>query len=152
MIDVEHAKSLELAPLTFEVERGRLRAFARSIGETDPIYLDTDAARAAGHRDLLVPPTFVFSMSLEADRPFGYLEDLGVDLGQILHGEQRFDYRAPMHAGDTLVLQDRIVDVFDKRGGAMEFVVKDTEVRRDGELVATGRTTIIVRHPEAVAA
>ncbi len=152
MIDKEQAKSLDLAPLTFEVERGRLRAFARSIGEADPVYLDVDAARAAGHRDLPVPPTFIFSMSLEAERPFGYLEELGVDLRYILHGEQRFDYRAVMFAGDTLVLQDRIIDVFDKRGGAMEFVVKDTEVRRADELVGTARSIVIIRHPEAAAA
>ncbi len=40
------------------MERGRLRMFAAAIGETDPIYTDVEAARAAGHPDLPVPPTF----------------------------------------------------------------------------------------------
>lgn len=151
MIDRAQALALEIAPLRFEVERGRLRAFARSIGETDPIYLDVGAARAAGHRDLPVPPTFFFSMSLEAERPFGYLEALGVDMRFVLHGEQSFDYRQLAYAGDELVLQDRIADVYDKRGGAMEFVVKDTEVHRGDELVATARSVVVVRRPEVAA-
>ncbi len=150
MIDRESALALELAPLPFEVERGRLRAFARSIGETNPVYRDVDAARAAGHRDLPVPPTFFFSMSMETDRPFGYLEALGVDLRFVLHGEQSFDYHAMAYAGDELVLQDRITDVYDKRGGAMEFVVKETEVHRAEELLATARSVVVLRHPEAV--
>ena len=95
MIDTGLAKVAGLSPLAFDVERGRLRAFARSIGETDPIYHDVDAARAAGHRDLLVPPTFFFSMTLETDEPFGYLKTLGVDLRFVLHGEQSFDYQRP---------------------------------------------------------
>lgn len=151
MIDVEKALALELPPLTFEVERGRLRSFARSIGETDAVYTDVEAARAIGHHDLPVPPTFFFSMTLETARPFGYLEALGVDVRHVLHGEQKFDYHEPAYAGDTLVLQDRIIDVFDKRGGAMEFVVKQTEVRRDGDLIATATCVVVVRHPEVAA-
>ena len=81
MIDREAALAYRFAPVRFEVERGRLRAFARAIGEPDPIYSDLDAARAAGHRDLPVPPTFFFGMTLEAERPFDYLEHLGVELG-----------------------------------------------------------------------
>ena len=41
-----------------EVEKGRLRFFAKAIGETDPVYFDEKAAKAAGHPGLLVPPTF----------------------------------------------------------------------------------------------
>lgn len=150
MIDAAKARSLDLEPLTFEVERGRLRAFARSIGETDPVYTDVEAARAAGHPDLLVPPTFFFSMSLERDAPFGYLAVLGVDLRHVLHGEQTFAYHRLAHARDVLLLQDRIVDVHDKRGGAMQLVVKETEVRRDAELVAIATSVLVVRHPDVV--
>lgn len=151
MIGIEEANALTFAPLTFEVERGRLRAFARAIGETDPVYLDVGAARAAGHPDLPVPPTFFFSMSLEKDDPLGFLETLGVDLRFVLHGEQSFDYHRMAHAGDVLVLQDRITDVHDKRGGSMEFIVKETEVHRTGTLIATAKSVLIVRHPEPAA-
>jgi hypothetical protein len=89
VIDAEKARALVFPSFAVEVERGRLRFFAKSIGETDPVYTDVDAARRAGHRDLPVPPTFFFSLALEAPDPFGYLGALGVDLRSILHGEQR---------------------------------------------------------------
>jgi acyl dehydratase len=148
MIDRDAALALELAPLSIEIERGRLRAFARSIGETDPVYIDPEAAHAAGHRDLLVPPTFFFSMTLESNAPFGYLDSLGVDMRFVLHGEQSFEYFRLAYAGDLLVLQDRITDVQVKRGGALELVVKETDVRRGDVVVATASSVVVVKHPE----
>ncbi|WP_206443143.1 MaoC family dehydratase N-terminal domain-containing protein [Candidatus Protofrankia californiensis] len=147
-IDVDTAKALQFDPLTVDVERGRLRFFAKSIGETDPVYVDVDAARAADHRDLPVPPTFFFSLSLEAPGPFRYLDQLGIDLRHVLHGEQSFAYQRLAYAGDRLSLQDRIVDVFAKRGGTLEFLIKQADVTRDDELVAELRTTLVVRNPE----
>ncbi|MEU6264637.1 MaoC family dehydratase N-terminal domain-containing protein [Saccharopolyspora shandongensis] len=150
-IDAARAKELEFEPLTVEVERGRLRFFSATIGETDPVYLDVDAAKAAGHRDLPVPPTFFFSLGLEAPDPFGYLDVLGIDLRQVLHGEQSFEYHSLAYARDQLTLQDRIVDVYDKRGGALEFVVKQTAITRASEPIADMRSVIVVRNPEVTA-
>jgi MaoC dehydratase-like protein len=36
----------------YEVGREKLREFAVAVGETDPVYHDEAAARAAGHPDL----------------------------------------------------------------------------------------------------
>lgn len=148
-IDADRARALEFEPLTVDVERGRLRFFAETIAETNPIYLDVAAAQAAGHRDVPVPPTFYFSLALEAPKPFGYLDALGVDLRHVLHGEQSFVYHALAYAGDRLVLQDRITDVYAKRGGSLEFVVKQTDVSRKDEPIAELTTVIVVRHPAA---
>jgi len=150
-VNVERALALEFPTIDVEVERGRLRFFAKAIGETDPIYTDLDAARQAGHRDLPVPPTFYFSLSLEAAEPFAYLDQLGVDLRRILHGEQRFEYAALAYAGDTLTLSERIVDVTSKRGGAMELITKQTDIRREDEDVARVTAVIVVRNPEVTA-
>ena len=56
-------------PFTVEVEKGRLRMFAKAIGETDPIYTDEAAAQAAGYRSLPVPPTFLFCLEMEQPDP-----------------------------------------------------------------------------------
>lgn len=135
------------ADLTVTVERGRLRFFAKAIGETDPTYIDVDAARSAGHNDLPVPPTFFFSLDLERPNPFAYLTDLGVDLRRVLHGEQGFTYHAMAHAGDELTLRSSITDLYTRKGGALEFVVRETEVTRSGEPVATLRNVAVVQNP-----
>ncbi len=77
---------------TLLITRSRPRAFARSTGQTDPRYTEVDAAREAGHRDLPVPPTFFFSIGLEAPDPFRRFTELGIDLRAVLHGEQEFRY------------------------------------------------------------
>ncbi len=141
-----------LQALTVVIERGRLRFFADAIGETDPVYLDVEAARAAGFPDLPVPPTFLYGLALEGPDPFGWITDLGVDLRFILHGTQRFDYHAMAFAGDEVELRPRITDVYEKRNGALEFLVIDTEVTRSEKTIATMTQTIVVRHPEKDAA
>ncbi|MFF0496490.1 MaoC family dehydratase N-terminal domain-containing protein [Nocardia aobensis] len=147
-IDTEAALALPFDPITVDVERGRLRLFAKAIGETSPIYTVVDAARQAGHPDLPVPPTFFYSLELETPDPFGYLAALGVDLRRVLHGEQSFAYHRPAHAGDTLTLRPRIVDVYSKKGGALDFLVKHTSISRGAEPVAEATSVLVVRNPE----
>ena len=40
------------------VGREKVREFARAVFATNPINLDPEAARAAGHADVVAPPTF----------------------------------------------------------------------------------------------
>lgn len=131
------------------VETGRLRAFARAIGETDPAYHDEEAARAAGHASLPVPPTYLFCLEmLDSTRPLAWLEDMGVNLLHILHGEQKFVYERVAVAGETLRFDSVLDDVFDKKNGALRFFVKKTRVTDEqGGAVAALTTTIVVRRP-----
>ncbi len=137
----------ELFDATFAIERGRLRFFAEAIGETDPIYVDEAAARAAGHPDLPAPPTFLFAAELDHG-VLGWFERAGVPLGKVLHGEERFDYHRVVHAGDVVRVVCRVADLQEKKGGALELVVfssRITDASR-GDLVAELTGTMVVRH------
>jgi acyl dehydratase len=137
----------ELPPSTLTLERGRLRFFAQAIGETDPVYTDVDAARAAGYADLPAPPTFLFAAELDSGASTALLELLQIPLAKLLHGEQGFSYHRAACAGDTITVRPRITDIYDKKGGALEFVVKTAEARNQrDELVAELRTVIVCRH------
>jgi acyl dehydratase len=129
------------------VEAGRLRFFAKATGQTDPLYVDEEAARAAGLPGLLVPPTFLFCLEMDAPDPAAIRNLLGMDYRRLLHGEQQFTYRAPAHAGDTLRFEQRIEDIYDKRGGALEFVVRRTQVRNQSDApVAELRSVTVLRN------
>lgn len=142
----------EMPSISATMERGRLRAFAKATGQNEPTYVDLDAATAAGHRDLPVPPSFLFGIELEAPDPFEWLAELGVDLRFVLHGEQRFEYHRMAYAGEELTATSRIEDVYSKRGGALDFIVKKTAVTdTDGGPVADLTTVIVVRNPEVTA-
>ncbi|MEV4124502.1 MaoC family dehydratase N-terminal domain-containing protein [Nocardia sp. NPDC049707] len=134
-------------PLQLLVTRSRLRNFAKATGQSDPVYIDLDAARRAGHRDLPVPPTFFFGVMLECPNPSEFLEEIGVDMRNALHGEQRFDYREMAYAGDELTATSTIVDIYDKKAGQLEFVVRDTEItNQNAAAIAALRTVMVVRH------
>ena len=128
---------------TFDVERGRLRLFAHAIGEQDPVYTDLAAARAQGHRDLPVPPTFFLTMENET-HGLRFLGDLDVDMGAVLHGEQHFVYRSMVHAGDRIEIQPRIADVYSRRAKTLDFIVRETDFTRGGELVAQSKTVVVI--------
>jgi acyl dehydratase len=146
MIDRRHIGHA-LPPFEVEVEKGRLRFFAKATGQTDPVYIDEAAARDAGHPGLPVPPTFFFCLELESPNPAAIRELLGMDYRSLLHGEQGFTYHSMAYAGDTLRYQQRIDDIYDKKNGALEFVVRKTRVsnQRD-ELVAELRCVTVVRN------
>jgi acyl dehydratase len=141
----------ERAGGTLLVTRSRLRLFAKATGQTDPIFVDLDAAQRAGHRDLPVPPTFFFGVDLEVPDPFDHLTAYGVDLRAVLHGEQEFAYHRLAYAGDELSSSSKVVDVYEKKGGALRFLVTELPVTdQDGTVVVTMRNTLVVRAlPEA---
>ena len=137
----------KLPPSVLMVDRTRLQFFAKAIGETDPVYTDLAAARAAGYPDLPAPPTFLFAAELDSGANMQLLADLDIPLSKLLHGEQSFRYRQPVCAGDTVTVQSSISDIYDKKGGKLEFVVKNSRVTNQrGELVAELGTVLVVRH------
>ena len=123
----------------------QLRFFAKATGETRPEYLDEAAARDAGHRGLPLPPTFLFSLEMLAP-PNGWREEAGIRLERILHGEQSFTYHRMAHAGDTLHFRTHIADIYEKKGGALDFIVRETRVtNQHGEHVADLRSVTVHR-------
>ena len=146
MIDKKHI-GYAPPPILWDVEKRRIAFFAKVIGLTDPIHTDEVAAKAAGYRGIVAPPTFIFGAPGDSGETMKLIETLEIDLGKVLHGEQRFDYHAPVCAGDTLRFQSKVSDIYDKKGGALEFVVNDTKVSNQlGEHVADLHSVIVVRH------
>ena len=130
---------------SYEVGREKVRDFALGIGETNPVCLDAEAARAAGHPDVLAPPTFltVLGFRFGADDPVADPE-LGLDYSVVVHGEQRFVAHRPVHAGD--VLHSVVVVEEIKDAGANELMTTRTDVTdAAGEPVATLHSTIVSR-------
>jgi len=138
---------LELPPRVIEVEKGAIRSFARAIGDLDPVFTDESAARAAGYRSLVAPPTFAFCLNMMASDQFTFMRMLGVDPRRVLHGEQSFTYHATICAGDVLTFHLKCADIYERKGGALEFVVHETRVTdADGGRMVDLRGVIVVQH------
>ena len=137
----------EFKSVTLPVEEGRLRFVAKSIGETNPIYSDPEAARNAGHPALLAPPTFVFMLEVDAVDLQDLVSFFGCKLGQLLHGEQGFFYHAPIYAGDRITVKKKVADIYDKKNGKLEFIITENDfINQDGVKVAETRTNYVIRN------
>ncbi len=84
--------------------REKIREFATAIGDPNPAYHDIVHAQSLGHRDIVAPPTFAFTVTLEAFRAVMQDPELNIDFARVVHGEQRFVYARRIVAGDTLVV------------------------------------------------
>ncbi len=134
------------APYTVAVAVSDLIRFAAAIGETRPEYVDEAAARAAGHRGLLVPPTYAMCLEMDRPDPFDWLRELEIEPARVLHGSQSFRYFTPAFTGDRLTFAARIADVAVRRGGALTVMVRETDVTNQlGANVMQFSSTVIVR-------
>ena len=115
----------------FEVTRNDIRRFALAIGDPNPAYLDPEAAKALGHRDVVAPPTFLISASTgEAGGGFIGDPDLGLVYALVVHGEERFAFHRPVYAGDVLDTVTTIADIRD--AGRNELMTLVSEVSSNG--------------------
>ncbi len=138
----------EYPPFPVTVERGRIKDFARAIGDLNPFYLDDAVGRASPWGDILAPPTFPIAFRDERADSAALLRDLGVDFSRVLHGEQEFEFHGQLRPGETYLCRTKIVDLYEKTGrsGPMAFVVRETAVTdRTGEIVVTMRHVTVVR-------
>jgi acyl dehydratase len=128
----------------YEVSREKIKEFADSIGDANPYYLDAEVARAAGHPDVIAPPTFVTIINLRAIDVIIHDPELGLDYGRMVHGDQSFTYRRPVHAGDRLLVTAHVDDVATRVGN--DFLSIRAEITtEEGEAVATARALLVVR-------
>jgi acyl dehydratase len=128
----------------FEVTRNDIRRFALAIGDRNPAYLDPEAAKALGHRDVVAPPTFLITASTgEPGGGFITDPDLGLNYAMVVHGEERFAFHRPVYAGDLLYTVTTISDIRD--AGRNELMTLVSEVTSNGEKVATVTNTIVSR-------
>ncbi|MFC4588665.1 MaoC family dehydratase N-terminal domain-containing protein [Sphaerisporangium corydalis] len=129
---------------SYEVARVKIREFAAAIGDHNPIYRDPEAAKAAGHPDVVAPPTFPIVFSLSGAGEALADPELGLDFAMVVHGEQRFEYERPIYAGDELLCTSTITEI--RSVGRNELLTVTSEVTTlQGEPVCKTYNTIIER-------
>lgn len=128
----------------YQVGREKVREFATAIGDSNPLFHDLAAAKAAGHRDLLAPPTFPFVITYRA--MIGAMGDpeLNLNYAMVVHGEQKFTYTRPLYAGDEVIVDSVVADI--AAVGRNELLTMEQHVKTlDGELIVTTRNVTVSR-------
>jgi acyl dehydratase len=131
-------------PKTYAVGREKIREYAHAVGETNPVHLDLDAARGAGYGDLVAPPMFAVVYSAPAMAPAILDPEVGLNLVMMVHGGQEFVWGKPVVAGDEITTTASVKDISERDGKGF-YVFETVSTNRDGDTVATGTWTNIVR-------
>ena len=131
----------------YEVGREKIAEFAAAIKDDSPLFRDAEAARAAGHPDVIAPPTFAVILSMRAHDVIVDDPELGLDYSRVVHGHQEFSHHRPIRTGDRLSTVVHVDDIKARAGN--EFLTVRAEIGTvDGESVCTAKSMLVVRGAE----
>jgi acyl dehydratase len=143
-VNLDYAGRTFPATVPYEVSRVKIADFADAIGDPSRVYRDLAAAQAAGYPDVIAPPTFPIVISMAASGSAIGDPGLGIDYSMVVHGEQRFSYARPLHAGDVVTAQSTIETI--REVGSNVMLTTRTEIATvAGEHVCTAFSTLVQR-------
>ena len=129
----------------YDVTKEMIVSFARSTGETEPQYLDEEAAKDTEYGGLIAPPTFCNMFVNGVTRP-----DIKLEFGDVgLFAGQSIENLIPARPGDTLAARTRLKEVYAKTGrsGKMVFAVWETRfTNQRGETAALVQESFVRRN------
>ena len=131
-------------PTVYAVGREKIREYALAVAETNPVYLDVAAARAAGYSDVVAPPMFAVVYSSPAVGPSIFDPDLEINFPMMVHGAQEFEWGPLVVAGDEITTTASVKDI-SERAGLGYYVFETVSTNQRGEQVSGGTWTNIVR-------
>lgn len=132
------------AAATYVVGREKVREFADAVGATEAVHRDPAAARAAGHADVLAPPTFAAIVVLRAWGAVIDDPDLGLNFDRVVHRDQSLTLHKPVCAGDELSATLHVDDIRSLAGN--DVLTLRCEIADAGrDAVCTARSTLVAR-------
>lgn len=143
-VNPDYAGRMYPASDPYEVSRVKIAEFADAIGDPSPMYRDSAAARAAGHPDVIAPPTFAIVISMASSGEVMADPGLGLNYAMVVHGDQEFSSARPITAGDVIIAQTTISSIRAARNLTM--LTTETELRTaGGEHLGTARSMLVER-------
>jgi acyl dehydratase len=137
-------------PFTIEIERCKIHELALAVGDLNPIYHSREAAQQAGYKDVPLFPTAPTMFGFWGNTKFGsQLADMGINVMRALHGEEEYEYLAPIYPGDTLTGVTTIVEGKTRRGkdgSTLDILTTETRYTNQNNVpVLNTRTMVVVR-------
>jgi hypothetical protein len=133
------------APVTYEVTTLGIRTFGRAVGYKNPIYFDADAAKKAGHKDLVAPPGYYGMPVFNPHASTGPRADFESPFKRNLNGGTEVSPLERVYAGDVLEAVTTLVDLKLDRGRLGQMLIRTSETvytrKSDGKVVAKTRGT-----------
>ena len=121
-----------------------IRNFATAVKNMHPLHHDVKAARAAGHKDLVAPPTYLVTIAQRAEALMVNDPEAEVDFSRVVHADQRFTHHRAVVAGDELFAQATVTSAKELAGNRL--LTTATEITNaDRAPIATITSTLLIR-------
>ena len=104
--------------------REKIREYAFAVGESNPLHLDPEAARAAGFADVVAPPMFAVVYAGRSVGPALLDPEVGMNFALMVHGGPGFRWGPLVVAGDEITTTTEVKEINDR--GSMNFYVFET--------------------------
>jgi acyl dehydratase len=137
-----------------------VRRYVDATGDTNPLWLDDEFARAAGYRGRLLPPTLVGWV------PFSFREGPGKDASDITDFRRQLplpkkytnvrnagsetEWTQPVYLGEPLSTQSCILDIVARQGraGLGIYVTQEEQILNTQQEIVTRRRHTVALFPE----
>lgn len=131
------------ATAPYVLSRAKIAEFARAVGATHPHHTDVEAARRAGHADVVAPPTFLVGVAQQAEAAVVTDPEAGIDFTRVVHGEQQLTHHRPAVAGDEVTARTTVTRV--RSAGGHGMVTLTTEITAQDGPLCTTTSVLVVR-------
>jgi hypothetical protein len=113
---------------TITVTQSEIDAFCAVIGESDTT---------------VAPPTFSIRISLDQSEAILTSPEVGIKWDRLVHGDQKFDIKRPLKAGDVVHCDSTIESARSVAGN--EIITVRSDISDDRELLISSWSTLVIR-------
>lgn len=129
-------------PDYFQVDREKIREFARAVKDEHPAHYDEEAARECGQDALIASLTFMAVAGRRVQQEIFNQFDLPINMERVLHRDQKLVFHRPILAGDKLWF-DSYLDSVTESHGAVLTEVRGEVTDDNGDPVITSIVTVM---------
>ena len=110
------------------VSQSEIDAFCAVVGESDTT---------------VAPPTFSIRISLDQSEEILTSPEVGVKWDRLVHGDQKFEIKRPLKAGDVVRCDSTIESAREVAGN--EIITVRSDISSEGELLISSWSTLVIR-------
>jgi acyl dehydratase len=129
-------------PDYFEVDREKIREFARAVKNDHPAHYTEEAAKEYGYDTLIAPLTFLAVAGRRVQLEIFNQFDVPINMERVLHRDQKIVFHRPIVAGDKLFF-DSYLDSVTESHGAVVTEVRGEVTDEHGKPVLTSVVTVM---------
>ena len=129
-------------PDHFEVDREKIREFAKAVKDDHPAHYSEDAAKECGYDALIASLTFLAVAGRKVQLEIFNQFDVPINMERVLHRDQKIVFHRPILAGDKLYF-DSYLDSVTESHGAILTEVRGEVTDAEGKPVLTSIVTVM---------